>query len=98
MVPLSRFYLPFMNVSLLTCVASTQPHSIYHTAQLSLYIHLGFSATNTAWSVRRVPTYLNDDTSCILLNLNLLDFPLSLGSLRVSMLLLSVCSFVNLRS
>ena len=81
MVPLSCFHLPFTDVLLLTRVASMQPHSIYHTAQLSLYIHLGFSAMNTAWSVCRVPTYLNDDISCILFNFNLLDFPLSLGSL-----------------
>ena len=42
----------------------------------SLYIHLSSSTMNTAWSVRRVLTYLNDDTSCILVNLNLLDSPL----------------------
>ena len=58
----------------------------------SLYIHLGFSTMNTAWSVHRVLTYLNDDISCISLNLNLLDLSLFLGSLRVSTLLLSACS------
>ena len=46
-----------------------------------LYIHLGSCATNTAWSVRCIVTYLNDDTACILLNLNLLDSPLQLGLL-----------------
>ena len=96
MVPLFHSYLPFTNVLLPTCIASTQPHSIYCTAQSPLYIQLSSSITNTAWSVRCILTYLNDDTSCILLNLNLLDFPLSLGSLRVSTLLLSACSFVNL--
>ena len=96
MVPLSRFYLPFTDILLLTHIASMQPYSIYCTAQLSLYICLGFSAMNTAWSVCCVPTYLNDDTSCILFNLNLLESPLSLGSLRVSTLLLSACSLVNL--
>ena len=30
----------------------------------SFYIHLSSYATNTAWSVRRIFTYLNDDISC----------------------------------
>ena len=78
MVPLFHFYLPFTDVLLVTCVASTQPHSSYCTARSSLYIHLGFGTTNTAWSMHRILTYLNDDLSCISLNLNLLESPLSL--------------------
>ena len=76
MVPLFCFYLPFTDVLLFTCVASTQPHPIYRTAQPSLYIHLGSCAMNTAWSVRCMITYLNDNTSYIPLNLNLLESPL----------------------
>ena len=30
----------------------------------SIYIRLGFPATNTAWSVRQVPMYLYDDFPC----------------------------------
>ena len=30
----------------------------------SFYIHLSSYTTNTAWSVRRVSTYLNNDISC----------------------------------
>ena len=96
MVPLSHFYLPLMDILLLTCVASMQPHPIYRTALLSPYTHLGSSAMNTAWSVHCILIYLNDNISCTFLNLNLLDSPLSLGSLRVSTLLLSACSLVNL--
>ena len=47
----------------------------------SLYIYLGSNATNTAWSVHYIVTYLNDDTACILFNLNLLDSPLQPGLL-----------------
>ena len=47
----------------------------------SLYIHLGSCAMNTAWSVCYIVTYLNDDTACIFLNLNLLDSPLQPGLL-----------------
>ena len=82
---------------------SSFPHALpqcsliptYRTAELSFYIHLSLGTMNTAWSVRHVLTYLNDDTSCISFNFNLLDSPLSFGSLRVSMLLLSVCSLVT---
>ena len=81
MVPLSCFYLPLMDVLLLTCIASTQPHSIYHTALLSPYIHLGSSTMNTAWSMNHILIYLNDDVSCTFLNLNLLESPSSPGSL-----------------
>ena len=43
-----------------------------------------------------IVTYLNDDTTCILLNLNLLDSPLQPGLLQVIALLLSRHSFVPL--
>ena len=47
------------------------------------FIHLSSSTMNTAWSVHCILTYLNNDISCIPLNLNLLDLPLSLGSLSL---------------
>ena len=62
----------------------------------SLYIYLGSYAMNTAWSVHYIVTYLNDDTACILFNLNLLDSPLQPGLLKVVALLLSRRSFIPL--
>ena len=44
----------------------------------SFYIYLSSYATNTAWSMRCIVIYLDDNTACILLNLNLLESPLSL--------------------
>ena len=76
MVPLFHSHLPSTDIPFVSCVASMQPHLFYCTAQLTLYICLSQSTTNTAWSVHRVPTYLNNDPSCILSNLNLLDLPL----------------------
>ena len=83
MVPLFHFYLPFMYVLLFTHVTSMRPLPIYRTAQAFhlLYIHHSSCATNTAWSMCCIVTYLNDDTACILLNLNLLDSPLQPGLL-----------------
>ena len=43
------------------------------------YIRLSLSTMNTAWPVRHILTYLNDNTSCILFNFNLLDSPLLLN-------------------
>ena len=76
MVPLFRSHLPSMDVPFVSCIASTQPHLFYRTAQLTLYICLSQSTMNTAWSVCHMSTYLNDDPSCILSNLNLFDLPL----------------------
>ena len=94
MVPLSRSHLSSMDIPFVSCIASMQPRLFY---QITLYICLSQSTMSIAWSVCHVPTYLNDNTSCIFSNLNLLDFPKSPRSLKVSMLLLSVCSLVNLR-
>ena len=91
--PPPKHSFPFMccawfHYPVLTCFLWTSffPHALpqcslipaYRTAKLSLYICLYLSATNTAWSVRHVPTYLNDDMPCISLNFNLLDSPWSL--------------------
>ena len=60
---------------------------------LTSYIRLSISATDTAWSMRWVSIYINDDTSCSFsLNLNLLNSPLTFGLLRVFVLLPSVRS------
>ena len=94
MVLLSHFYFPLMDIYSYSCVASTQPCSFYRTAQPPFYIRLGFSATNTAWSVRHISTYINwQHIMYIPLNFNLLDSPLTLGSSKVFVLLLSACSF-----
>ena len=80
-----------------SCVATHTAffHSIARTT-FSIYIRLSFSTKNTAWSVRRVSTYIYDDISCIsLLNLNLLNSPLISGLLRVFALLSSVRSLYS---
>ena len=81
MVPLLRFHLPFTDVLLLHVFPQRGFFSSITLPKPSLYIHLGSCAMNTAWSVRYIVTYLNDDTAYILLNLNLLDSPLQPGLL-----------------
>ena len=76
MVPLSRFHLPFTDVLLLHALPQRGFFPSIALPKPPLYIHLGSCAMNTAWSMRCIVTYLNDDTACILLNLNLLDSPL----------------------
>ena len=70
------FLLPFYGCpSLYThCLNAALLH-LSHSPFFPLY-HLGSSTMNTAWSVHRVLTYLNDDISCTSLNLNLLESPL----------------------
>ena len=81
MVPLLRFHLPFTDVLLLHALPQRGFFPSIALPKPSLYIHLGSCAMNTAWSVRYIITYLNDDTACILFNLNLLDSPLQPGLL-----------------
>ena len=46
-----------------------QPTSFLSHGPLTLYIHLSFSATDTAWSVRRVSTYVYKTASLVLVSL-----------------------------
>ena len=81
MVSLLRFHLPFTDVLLLHMLSQ---HGFFLSIALPkpfLYIHLSSCTMNTAWSVCYIVIYLNDNTACILLNLNLLDSPLQLGLL-----------------
>ena len=64
MVPLLRFHLPFTDVLLLHTFPQHGFFSSITLPKPSLYIHLGSCATNTAWSVCYIVTYLNDDTAC----------------------------------
>ena len=64
-----------------TCLPQRGSFASVTLPKPSLYIHLGSCTTNTAWSVHYLPPYLNDNTTCILLNLNLLDSPLKPGLL-----------------
>ena len=81
MVHLLRFHLPFMGVLLLHVLPQRGFFPSIALPKPSLYIHLSSCATNTAWSVCYIVTYLNDDTTCISFNLNLLESPLQLGLL-----------------
>ena len=81
MVPLLRFHLPFTDVLLLHALPQRSFFQSIALPKPSLYIHLGSCAMNTAWSMCYIVTYLNDDTACIVLNLNLLESPLQPGLL-----------------
>ena len=81
MVPLLCFHLPFTDVLLLHALSQCGFFPSIALPKPSLYIHLSSCATNTAWPMCYLVTYLNDNTACILFNLNLLDSPLQLGLL-----------------
>ena len=76
MVPLSHSHLLFMDAFLFHVLPQCSLAPSITQPKPSLYICLSPSATNTAWSMRHVFTYLIDDTPCILANFNLLDLPL----------------------
>ena len=81
MVPLLHFHLPFTDILLLHALPQRSFFPSIALPKPSLYIHLGSCATNTAWSIHYLVAYLNDDTACILFNLNLLESPLQPGLL-----------------
>ena len=61
------YFFSLTDVLLVLAQFAAQPTSLLSHEPLTIYIRLSFSATNTAWSVRRVSMYLYDDTSCTLL-------------------------------
>ena len=61
------YFFSLTDVLLVHAQFAAQPTSLLSHGPLTIYIRLSFSATNTAWSMRRVSMYLYDDTSCTFL-------------------------------
>ena len=56
-------FLPLTDVFSSSCALDCTALSLLSHRSVSLYIHLSFSTKNTAWSVRRISTYLNQQYS-----------------------------------